>query len=67
VLLGDRQEFLVDRYSKRKENAEQLHEFLGFNHIGTFPEVGYKLGTWHDVGYWRFELSGASNSPSETC
>jgi len=24
VLLRDRQEFLVDRYSERKENAEQL-------------------------------------------
>lgn len=42
-----------------------LHESLGFNHIGTFPEVGYKLGKWHDVGYWRFELSGDSNPPSE--
>jgi phosphinothricin acetyltransferase len=44
-----------------------LHECLGFKHIGTFPEVGYKLGKWHDVGYWRFELSGASSSPSEIC
>lgn len=42
-----------------------LHEGLGFNHIGTFPEVGYKLGKWHDVGYWRFELSGGSKPPNE--
>lgn len=42
-----------------------LHECLGFKHIGTFPEVGYKLGKWHDVGYWRFELAGAAFPPSE--
>jgi phosphinothricin acetyltransferase len=42
-----------------------LHECLGFKHIGTFPEVGYKLGKWHDVGYWRFELAGAACPPRE--
>jgi len=33
-----------------------LHEALGFTHIGTYPEVGYKHGAWHDVGYWRLAL-----------
>ncbi len=33
-----------------------LHEALGFVHIGTYPEVGFKLGKWHDVGYWRLGL-----------
>lgn len=42
-----------------------LHERLGFRHIGTFPQVGFKLGRWHDVGYWRLELGTQSNSPSE--
>lgn len=42
-----------------------LHECLGFKHIGTFPEVGYKLGKWHDVGYWRFELAEPACHPSE--
>ncbi|MGR3895518.1 GNAT family N-acetyltransferase [Pseudomonas sp. 1176_21] len=43
----------------------ELHESLGFNHVGTFPEVGYTLGKWHEVGYWLFELSGDSKPPSK--
>ena len=42
-----------------------LHERLGFQHVGTFPQVGFKLGQWHDVGYWRLELSSPSNSPRD--
>lgn len=41
-----------------------LHERLGFQHIGTFPHVGFKLGRWHDVGYWRLELGASINSPA---
>ena len=37
-----------------------LHEALGFVHIGTYPEVGFKHGKWHDVGYWRRALNGAT-------
>ncbi len=34
-----------------------LHERLGFTHIGTYRKVGYKLGAWHDVGWWQLELA----------
>jgi L-amino acid N-acyltransferase YncA len=27
----------------------RLHERLGFRHVGTFPEVGFKFGRWLDV------------------
>lgn len=30
-----------------------LHEAMGFMHLGTYREVGFKFGAWHDVGYWR--------------
>ena len=33
---------------------------LGFAHIGTYPEVGFKHGAWHDVGYWRIALDSTS-------
>jgi len=33
-----------------------LHERLGFRPIGVFPDVGYKLGAWHDVGWWVLPL-----------
>ncbi|MGE8111867.1 arsinothricin resistance N-acetyltransferase ArsN1 family B [Pseudomonas sp. NPDC086566] len=42
-----------------------LHERLGFLHIGTFPQVGFKLGRWHDVGYWRMELGAPIESPTD--
>lgn len=30
-----------------------LHEAAGFTHVGTYREVGHKLGAWHDVGWWQ--------------
>lgn len=33
-----------------------LHEAIGFEHLGTYRDVGFKLGRWHDVGYWRLGL-----------
>lgn len=30
-----------------------LHRSLGFRPIGTFEEVGFKLGSWHDVSWWQ--------------
>lgn len=37
-----------------------LHEALGFHHIGTYTEVGFKHGSWHDVGYWRKVINKAT-------
>lgn len=36
----------------------RLHERFGFQHVGTLPQVGFKFGEWHDVGYWA--LTGKS-------
>ena len=33
-----------------------LHESVGFTHIGVYREVGFKLGAWHDVGWWQLML-----------
>jgi L-amino acid N-acyltransferase YncA len=33
-----------------------LHEAMGFRPSGVFPAVGFKLGGWHDVGFWHLEL-----------
>ncbi len=38
------------------EASVVLHESLGFRHVGTLPEVGWKLGAWRDVGYWAITL-----------
>jgi L-amino acid N-acyltransferase YncA len=41
-----------------------FHEAMGFRHIGTYDEVGFKLGAWRDVGWWGLRLSH-EDRPSE--
>ena len=33
-----------------------LFESLGFRHCGIYEKVGFKLGKWHDVGWWQRSL-----------
>ncbi|MBT3941622.1 MAG: N-acetyltransferase [Chloroflexi bacterium] len=40
-----------------------LHESIGFEQIGVFPAVGYKLADWHDVGWWRLEIGNTKAEP----
>jgi L-amino acid N-acyltransferase YncA len=35
----------------------RLHETAGFKPIGVHNDVGFKLGSWHDIGYWRLGLA----------
>jgi phosphinothricin acetyltransferase len=35
----------------------KLHEKLGFEKVGHFKQMGYKLGQWIDVGYWQLIVS----------
>jgi L-amino acid N-acyltransferase YncA len=30
-----------------------LHQAVGFEPVGTYREVGWKLGAWRDVGWWQ--------------
>lgn len=41
-----------------------LHEAVGFRHIGTNPEAGFKFGRWHDLGWWSFQLNSGDSEPS---
>lgn len=34
-----------------------LHESVGFTSFGVFSAVGFKLGGWRDVGWWRLGLN----------
>jgi L-amino acid N-acyltransferase YncA len=45
------------------EPSVKLHERLGFRAIGVFERVGYKLGRWHDVGWWQRKLREAEAHP----
>ena len=33
-----------------------LHESVGFTPLGVYRNVGYKLGAWHDSGWWQCTL-----------
>jgi L-amino acid N-acyltransferase YncA len=39
--------------------SQRFHEALGFTRIGSFPEVGYKFGTWCEVEWWRARITSA--------
>jgi L-amino acid N-acyltransferase YncA len=41
----------------------RLHERCAFRAVGVFERAGYKLGRWHDVGWWQLELQAASANP----
>lgn len=41
-----------------------LHESLGFRPIGVYRGVGYKLGAWHDVGWWGLSLRASQDAPA---
>jgi phosphinothricin acetyltransferase len=36
--------------------SERLHAAFGFTRCATFHRAGWKLGAWHDVGYWERQL-----------
>jgi len=42
-----------------------LHESLGFTPVGVYPAVGWKLGDWHDVGWWQRTLRPPARNPAE--
>lgn len=43
----------------------RLHEAFGFTPVGIYRGVGFKLGAWHDVGWWECRLAAAEDAPSE--
>jgi len=40
-----------------------LHEAVGFEPLGVYRRVGFKLGAWHDVGWWQLALLAHDASP----
>lgn len=42
-----------------------LHESVGFAAAGRYPNAGFKLGAWHDVGWWHLSLRPPPRSPEE--
>ena len=42
-----------------------VHQKLGFVPVARFPDVGFKHGSWHDVGWWHLALQVPPAAPAE--
>jgi L-amino acid N-acyltransferase YncA len=40
-----------------------LHRAMGFELVGTYRNIGYKCGAWHDVAWWQLALQEADAEP----
>src|SRR5262249_46738855 len=47
------------------EASAGLHRAMGFEPIGTYRRIGYKLGAWHDVEWLQRPLASATDEPRE--
>ena len=44
-----------------------VHEAMGFEPVGVYRGVGYKMGAWRDVGWWALRLGdGVAPDPPRT-
>ena len=41
-----------------------FHENCGFEYFATYEKVGYKLGKWKNVGWWRLILNDFGDEPA---
>lgn len=47
------------------EASVAFHEEMGFEPVGVYERVGYKMGDWHDVGWWAKSLGDHPSDPNE--
>lgn len=45
------------------EASVGLHESLGFEPVGVYRRIGFKAGSWRDVGWWQLILSADDPGP----
>jgi L-amino acid N-acyltransferase YncA len=42
-----------------------LHTSQGFEPVGVYRRIGWKLGRWHDVSWWQLDLGEGDGEPAE--
>jgi L-amino acid N-acyltransferase YncA len=45
------------------EASIALHESIGFVAVGVYRRIGWKDGSWRDVGWWQLELEPVGEGP----
>lgn len=46
------------------EASVGLHRALGFEPVGTYRRIGWKLGRWHDVAWMQCQLGAGAGDPA---
>jgi L-amino acid N-acyltransferase YncA len=46
------------------DTSVRLHEKCGFEFFAGYDNIGYKLGKWHKVGWWRRQLHDYNMTPA---
>jgi phosphinothricin acetyltransferase len=46
------------------DKSVKFHESYGFRYFATYEKVGYKLGKWKDVGWWKLSINDFTNEPT---
>jgi phosphinothricin acetyltransferase len=41
-----------------------FHESFGFEYFATYEKVGYKLGKWKNVGWWKLSINEYGDEPA---
>jgi L-amino acid N-acyltransferase YncA len=44
---------IIAAISLPNDASVRFHQKMGFEKVGQFKDVGYKLGRWVDVGFWQ--------------
>ena len=47
------------------DRSTAFHEKFGFYYFTTYKKVGYKLGQWHDVGWWQYDVNPHDADPND--
>lgn len=42
-----------------------LHAAFGFAPVGVYRRIGFKMGRWHDVGWYQAEIQPGTDTPPE--
>jgi L-amino acid N-acyltransferase YncA len=45
------------------DRSVAFHESCGFEYFATYESVGYKLGRWKNVGWWRLKINEYTMEP----
>lgn len=43
--------------------SEAFHRVMGFEYLGTFTNIGYKMGAWHSVAWFQLVLQTYQSNP----